>query len=111
MEVHLEITAYCDKLENQLTNWKAKIYDVIHVVDQLPANEMEAAFPSIRGLHGIVADIDTELEQLKTACPADWSPNRKVIDDRMSELHATLKTLSEKVGGPLIPDSLMWVSE
>lgn len=107
----MEITAYCDKLENQLTGWKAKIYDVIHVVDQLPANEAETAFPSIRGLHGIVAEIDSELEQLKSACPADWSPNRKVIDDRMSELRATLKTLSEKVGGPLIPDSLSWVSE
>ena len=107
----MELNAYCDKLENQLTGWKAKIYDVIQIVDQLPANEMESAFPSIRGLHSIVAEIDTELEQLKTACPADWSPNRKVIDDRMTELHTTLKALSEKVGGPLIPDSLLWVSE
>ena len=111
MEAHMEVSAYCDKLETQLTGWKAKIYDVIRIVDQLPANEMEAAFSSIRGLHGMVAEIDSELEQLKIACPADWAPNRKIIDDRMSELRATLKKLSEKVGGPLIPDSLLWVSE
>ena len=107
----MDVISYCNNLENQLTGWKAKIYDVIRVVDQLPANEMEAVFPSFRGLHAIVDEIDSELEQLKSACPADWSPNRNIIDDKMSELHATLKTLSEKVGGPLIPDSLLWVSE
>jgi hypothetical protein len=107
----MDVISYCNNLENQLVNWKAKIYDVILVVDGLPANEKEAVFPSVRSLHNIVEEINNELEQLKTACPADWSPSRNVIDDRMSELHATLKKLSEKVGGPLIPDSLLWVSE
>ena len=105
----MDVTSYCDNLENQLTGWKAKIYDVIRTVNQLPANEMEAVFPSIRSLHAIVEEIDNEMEQLRSACPADWSPSRNIIDDKMSELQYTLKTLSEKVGGPLIPDSLLWV--
>jgi hypothetical protein len=59
----------------------------------------------------MVAEIDTQLEQLTNACPADWSPNQQIIDNKMKELRQTLKHLSEQVGGPLIPDSLSWVSE
>ena len=54
---------------------------------------------------------DDKWEQLRTACPADWSPNRQNLDTKMAELQQTLKNLSEDVGGPLIPDSLAWVSE
>jgi hypothetical protein len=107
----MDVSTYCDALGKQLVLWKAKIYDVIQMVDRLPANEKEAVFPSIRSLHAIVEEIDRELEQLKIACPADWSPNRNSLDGKMSELRITLKSLSEKVNGPLIPDSLSWVSE
>jgi hypothetical protein len=107
----MDIKSYCDTLEKQLTAWKAKIYDVIRVVDKLPGPEKEAVFPSIKSLHDIVEEIDAQLEQLMTACPADWSPNQESIDAKMTELRQTLKNLSERIGGPLIPDSLSWVSE
>jgi hypothetical protein len=107
----MDVKSYCDTLEQQLTVWKAKIYDVIRVVDNLPGGEKEGVFPSIRSLHTIVEEIDDQLEQLKTTCPADWSPNRQTIDSKMNELKQTLSSLSEKIGGPLIPDSLSWVSK
>ena len=109
-EVDMDVSAYCDTLEKQLSDWKAKLYDVIRTVDKLTDENKEAAYPSIRGLHAIVDEIDSEVEQLRTACPADWSPNRQNIDDKMAELQQILKNLSEDVGGPLIPDSLAWVS-
>ena len=107
----MDVISYCNKLERQLTEWKAKIYSVIRVVDKLPVQEKEAVFPSIRSLYAIVDEIDGELERLKSACPADWSPNRQTIEAKISELQSTLKKLSEKVDGPLIPDSLSWVSD
>jgi hypothetical protein len=108
-EVNMDVSAYCDTLEKQLSDWKAKLYDVIRVVDKLADENKETVYPSIRGLHSIVDEIDSEVEQLRSACPADWSPNRQNIDDKMAELQQTLKNLSEDVGGPLIPDSLSWV--
>ncbi|MGD2099460.1 MAG: hypothetical protein PVG35_17925 [Desulfobacterales bacterium] len=105
----MDATAYCDTLEEHLTGWKAKLYDVIRVVDGLP--EKETVFSSIRGLHAIVDQIDAEVEQLRTACPADWSPNRQILDSKMAELQQSLKNLSEDVGGPVIPDTLAWVSK
>ena len=106
----MDATAYCDTLEEHLTKWKAKLYDAIRIVDRLPNKEKETVFPSIRGLYSIVDQIDAEVEQLRTACPADWSPNRQILDDKMTELQQSLKSFSETVGGPLIPDSLAWVS-
>ncbi|MGD9054865.1 MAG: hypothetical protein PVJ41_00995 [Desulfobacterales bacterium] len=105
----MDATAYCDTLEEHLTGWKAKLYDVIRVVDRLP--EKETVFSSIRGLHAIVDQIDAEVEQLRTACPADWSSNRQNLDSKMVELQRSLKNLSEDVGGPVIPDTLAWVSK
>ncbi len=107
----MDVVSYCNKLENQMVEWKARIYDVIRAANNLTVHEKEDAYPSIRSLHTVIEEINAELEQLKTACPADWSPSRHLIDDKLSELQSTLKALSEKVGGPLIPDSLLWVSE
>ena len=107
----MDVSAYCDTLEKQLSEWKIRLNDVIRIVDKLSEGEKETVYPSIRGLHSIAEEIDTEVEQLRTACPADWSPNRQTIDDKMAELQQTLKNLSKNVGGPLIPDSLSWVSK
>jgi hypothetical protein len=107
----MDFSAYCNTLEKQFTDWKARLYDVIHIVDKLSEGEKETVYPSIRGLHSIVAEIDSEVALLRTACPADWSPNRQTIDDKMAELQRTLKKLSKKVGGPVIPDTLAWVSK
>ena len=107
----MDATAYCDTLEEHLTGWKAKLHDVIRIVDTLPEKEKETVFSSIRGLHAIVGQIDAEVEQLRTACPADWSPNRQNLDRKMAELQQSLKNLSADVGGPVIPDTLAWVSK
>jgi hypothetical protein len=106
----MDTTSYCDMLERQLTTWKSKIREVIRLADRLTASEWEAVTPSTRSLHAIVGEIDSQLALLKTACPADWSLQRRVVEDKMHELQETLKKLSDRVNGPLIPDSLSWVS-
>jgi len=106
----MDATSYCDILERQLTAWKSKIREAIRLADRLTAGEREAVTPSTRSLHAIVGEIDSQLALLKTACPADWSPQRRVVDDKMRELQETLQKLSDRVHGPLIPDSLSWVS-
>jgi len=90
--------------------YKAAIVVMKKIIPKLPDNEKEKIFSSIRNLHTVVEEIDTQLEQLMTTCPADWSSNRQTIDSKMSELRQTLGNLSEQVNGPLIPDSLSWVS-
>jgi hypothetical protein len=107
----MDVKTYCDRLEQQLTEWKARLYDVIRIVDGLSNARKESVYPTIRGLHDIVGEIDTELEELRTACPSDWSPNRQTVEKKMTALHDTLRALSDKVDGPLVPDTHAWVSE
>ena len=107
----MDVNVYCDTLDRQFADWRGRLADVIHIVDKLPEGEKETYHRSIRGLHSIMEEIDSEAKLLRTACPADWSPSRQTIDDKMAELQQTLKNLSEDVGGPVIPDSLAWVSE
>jgi len=107
----MDVYSYCDKLERQLTEWKARLTDVVRIVDGLSNAQKESTYPTIRGLHNIVSEIDAELEQLRTACPSDWSPNRRTVEKKMAALHETLKALSRQLDGPLVPDSLSWLSE
>jgi len=106
----MDTTSYCDMLEEQLTAWKSKIHEVIRLADHLTTGEREEVTPSTRSLHAIVGEIDSQLAFLRTACSADWLPQRCAVDDKMRELQETLKKLSDRVHGPLIPDSLSWVS-
>ena len=107
----MDVKSYCDTLENQLASWRSNINDVVGVVNELPDAEKERVFSSIRSLHAVVEEIDGQLDQLMTECPEDWSSSRQVIDSKMNDLKQTLHNLSERVGGPLIPDSLSWVSQ
>ena len=106
----MDTTSYCEMLEQQLTAWKSKIHEVIRLVDHLTTGEREEVTPSTRRLNAIVGEIDSQLAFLKTACPADWLPQRRALDHKLRELQETLKKLSDRVHGPLIPDSLSWVS-
>jgi hypothetical protein len=106
----MDTSSYCDMMERQLADWKSKIREVIRLSDRLSAGEREAVTRSAGSLHAIVGEIDSQLALLETACPADWLPQRRAVDDKMRELRGTLEKLSERVHGPLIPDSLSWVS-
>lgn len=107
----MDLHSYCDQLERQLREWKSRLNEVVAIVDGFSDARKESVYPTIRGLHGMVAEIDAELDHLRTACPSDWTPNRRMVEQKMAALHETLKTLSRKVDGPLVPDSLAWVSD
>lgn len=106
----MDVKEYCDKMDKQLSGWKEYIGDVIKAADRLPGGQRQALVPMIDRLQPLLKAIDSELELLKTSCPADWSPQRKSVENNLRELHETLKKLSEKAHGPLVPDSLAWVS-
>jgi hypothetical protein len=106
----MDVRDYCNRMDKQLSGWKDYIGEVTQATNRLPAGQRQALAPMIDRLQPLLKAIDSELELLKTSCPADWSPQRRSVDDNLRELHDTLKKLSEKAHGPLVPDSLAWVS-
>jgi hypothetical protein len=107
----MDVKTYCNTLESQLNSWKSNINEVAGAVDRLPEGEKEKVFTSIRSLHAVVEEIDGQLDQLMTECPEDWSASHQSVEAKMNDLKQTLHNLSEMVSGPLIPDSLSWVSK
>jgi SHS2 domain-containing protein len=37
----MDVSAYCHTLEKKFAEWKARLYDVIHIVDKLSEGEKE----------------------------------------------------------------------
>ncbi len=103
----MDAKAYCDTINNQLTGWKATIYDTILATRNLEGSSKEKIDPILENLNRIVADLNRQLAQLRNECPSDWSPQKETIDSKLEELKSAFEQLSEKMD--LLPDSTAWV--
>jgi hypothetical protein len=85
----MEIKDYCTNVSMELTFWKAKLYDVIHKMDQMSTGEKEKMYEHINGLHIMMTELEDRLNALQKECPTEWDPKRE-------EINITLKNLSER---------------
>ncbi len=100
-----DVKDYCEKMHKRLIALKAGLYDVIVQAESVSdAAHSDAA----KQLNALVADVGRGLADLNNQCPSDWSPNKKTLDENMSELSATLNKLADHVG-VTIPDTTAWV--
>ena len=50
----MDAKSYCDSVRIELTQWKAKLYDVIRKTESLPADQKTRITPSVEELNTIV---------------------------------------------------------
>jgi hypothetical protein len=107
----MDATSYCDVLARRLSGWKALLNGITQGSEQAPGSKSERGpLLSAAELHSVINEIDAQLEELETACPAEWSAGRRAGEGGIHDLKVTLRKLSEEAHGRLIPDSLSWVS-
>ncbi|HMA67855.1 MAG TPA: hypothetical protein VKO20_08540 [Desulfosalsimonadaceae bacterium] len=104
----MDAKSYCDTVNNQLTGWKATIYDAILATQKLQETDKDKVQPVLDSLNGIVSELNKSLEQLRTECPADWSPQKQTIENKLGELKTAFEQLSEKMDA-VMPDTTAWV--
>ena len=104
----MDAKSYCDRVNNQLTGWKASIYDTILSMEKLDAAQKNQVQPHIEALNKIVMELNRSLEDLRTQCPADWSPQKQTIEAKISEMRQNFEQISEKIDS-LLPDTTAWV--
>lgn len=100
-----DATVYCDKMYKQLIGLKAGLYDVISAAENVgDATHADQA----KQLRSLVDGIEKGLDELKNQCPADWSPNKKSLDESMDRLS---KALNEMAGhlDISVPDTTAWI--
>ena len=98
----MDVKSYCDTLFQDLTVWKAKIYDIVRALDKMPSGKREKVTASVNDLHNVVDNIDTRIRKLEKECPIDWGPEKMELEKRFKDL----KTKCEMAWADVSPDDL-----
>ena len=72
---------YCDSMYSELTGMKARLYDILAVIDQMPREAQARIRPQTHELHIMVGDLSRRIDQLMKECPADWSKTKMEIEE------------------------------
>ena len=91
----MEIKDYCKHAEMELTVWKAKLYDVLRKMDQVPTSNKQRMYEEVNGLHIVMAELDERIEKLRKECPIAWKPEQETIQTKFSELNTKYNDAAE----------------
>ncbi len=94
----MEVKDFCKGMETEMMAWKAKLYDVMRKVDQLGSADKEKALPNIEDLHMLLEEMTDRVENLKTECPSDWSPDKKEIEGGGVDMRSKYEETMEYIG-------------
>ena len=94
----MEVSAYCDILEQQLSGWKAKLYDLTRKIDKMPSADKQRMLASVEDLHILVTEMSDRVDQLRNECPTEWSPVKKEIDDAHVDMRSKYEETMESIG-------------
>jgi hypothetical protein len=83
----MQVKDYCKNLDIELTLWKAKLYDVLRKMDELPTEKKQRMYEEVNGLHIVMSELDERIDKLRTECPLAWKPDQKEIQAKFSELN------------------------
>jgi predicted nuclease with TOPRIM domain len=94
----MDVKDFCSGMENEMTAWKAKLYDTMRKVDKLGTAEKEKMLANVEDLHILLQEMSDRVEQLKTECPSDWSPVKKDIDKGTVDMRSKYEETMEAIG-------------
>jgi hypothetical protein len=95
MEGAMEVLDYCRNVENELTAWKAKLYDATSRIEKLPVNSRRQALPRLGELKIIVALLEDKVSMLNARRPLEWAGLREDIEEKMNCLRESYRELMD----------------
>ena len=94
----MDVKDFCSGMEMELTAWKAKMYDAMRKIDKLGSAEREKVLMNLQDLNMIMDDMAQRVEQLRTECPSDWSPDKKEIEQGTVDMRGKYEETMEAIG-------------
>jgi hypothetical protein len=82
----MDIRNYCDSMYAELTGMKAKVYDILRVIEQMPREERAKIRFQTDELQILVGDLSRRIDRLMQECPADWSKAKMEIEELKDQL-------------------------
>ena len=77
----MDVKDYCKGLEQELTIWKARLFDLHRKIDALPSAYKERMLANAEDIHMLVVEMSDRVDALRTECPSEWGTEKKEIDD------------------------------
>ena len=84
----MHVRDYCDNVASELTDWKARMYDVMRKLETVPSADKEKVVPYLNDIHMILKSLDDRIAQLKTECPVEWDPQKKEVDAVLGKIQS-----------------------
>ena len=82
----MDIRSYCDSMYAELTGMKAKVYDILRVIERMPQEERAKIRFQTDELQILVGDLSRRIDRLMQECPADWSKAKMEIEELKDQL-------------------------
>ena len=82
----MELQDYCQNVQEELTGWKAKVYDVMYRLDKVDTGDKGKIVSQVNDLHIIVQELSDRIAQLERECPTEWQPARDEIQNKLQAL-------------------------
>ena len=82
----MDVKDYCKNVDIELNAWRAKLYNVMRQMDDLPTGDKQRISEQVNGLHNIVTELDERIDQLRTSCPTKWAPEKFEIKGKITDL-------------------------
>jgi hypothetical protein len=94
----MNVNDYCKNVEQELTVWKARLYDANRKIETLPSNVKQQILGHMGGLQMIVADMEERIQKLSNECPTEWSPVKKEIDKGHVDMRSKYEETMNLIG-------------
>jgi hypothetical protein len=82
----MDLKYYCESMYAELTGMKARLYDILRVIERMPREEQAKIRRETDELDIMVGDLSRRIDRLMTECPADWSKAKMEIEEKKREL-------------------------
>ena len=82
----MDVKDYCKNVDIELNAWRAKLYNVMRQMDNLPAGDKQRINEQVNGIHLIMNELDERIDQLRTKCPTEWGPEKSEIKGKITEM-------------------------
>ena len=96
----MDAKSYCDSVRIELTQWKAKLYDVIRKTESLSSDDKTKVGPTVDELNTIVDDLNGRIELLARECTVEWNGQKDEIDGKISQINDKWKEVWGGKGEP-----------
>ena len=89
----MDVKTFCDSAGNDLTEWKAKLYDVIRQTETLDKVNQGEVAPLVNELNQLVDDLDKHIKILADECPLEWDSQKAEIQEKLSQVNTKYNDL------------------